>query len=396
MQLYQTFLIICQISTIYANNAVGAFSDIAGGRFNLASGDYTFIGSGFNNSVYGDYSSNLAGLSNIVSGYNSHIIGRYGVNNANNSLAISFSPVCVNNIEESVNICAKNGIFVNGVSLGDEITKINKSIQWLSEHHQNTSNYLISEINERHQLHNDTIYTVHNKLDSVLSNTSNSIENIKLKLNNFVNTYNIQANRDNKTMKTNTDKIMQLNTSYYKEIDYLKTQLNESYFYGFNYLESQINKLNNTFISNLNQLIKINNTLEHIKLMLSNNTNISIEERVIMVNDGDSTFKTTIILLLSFAMLLFLLILGIVIDTRRKLIKNDKIHAGKQAKLKSMATETRSINDTSSNSTIEQGPRIKNNTRQRLHRLPRPAIRNKQVVNNNIPVTQQSGTTNPV
>ena len=161
-------LILCNLVTIYANNAAGSYSYISGGRFNLATGDYTFIGSGYNNSVYGDYSSNLAGLSNIVNGYNSHMIGHYGINNADNSLTISLSPMCINNVEESVNICAKNGIIINGVSLSSELSKINESIQWLSEHHQNTSNYLISEINERHQRHNDSFDIVHSKIDGVL------------------------------------------------------------------------------------------------------------------------------------------------------------------------------------------------------------------------------------
>ena len=80
-------------------------------------------------------------------------------------------------------------------------------------------------------------------------------------MNNFVDIYNTQADRDNKTIESNTAKISQVNETFYNEVNYLKKQLNESYFAGFSYLESQIDKLNNTFIRNFNQLVKINNKI---------------------------------------------------------------------------------------------------------------------------------------
>lgn len=103
----------------YNNTASGIASFVGGGFANEASGDLAFVGGGEANTASGQCASIAGGSSNAVSGDSSAAIGLNAAVVHDHALVINLKPAapCNSKGDNTVNICAPNGVFVNGVEL---------------------------------------------------------------------------------------------------------------------------------------------------------------------------------------------------------------------------------------------------------------------------------------
>jgi NADH:ubiquinone oxidoreductase subunit F (NADH-binding) len=115
------------------NKATQAYAVVSGGLYNTAA-NYAVASGGKNHKALGQNAAITGGRWNTVSGADSVAIGSYGTAEDSNAAVLSFntntagctsnscSARCTSQGEGTVNICADNGLFVNGEDLMERLS----------------------------------------------------------------------------------------------------------------------------------------------------------------------------------------------------------------------------------------------------------------------------------
>jgi hypothetical protein len=132
---YCRWLVVAAVVPILSCSAQIAVGTVAGGQFNVAAGNWAFVGAGEVNYASGNFSAVTGGVENTASGYASAILGGDG-NQANGAgsmamgthadalhdysgvMSFSVTP-CSSYDDYTLTVCAPNGFFVNGVNVED-------------------------------------------------------------------------------------------------------------------------------------------------------------------------------------------------------------------------------------------------------------------------------------
>ena len=145
----------------YNNTAVGIVSFVGGGSENEAYGDASFIGGGLANTASGECALIPGGYSNAVSGDNSVAMGKNAAVAHNHALVISLKPAatCNSKGDNTINICAPNGVFVNGVELAADRRQLREGVEEIGDADADRVAALAQSIrglSERAELHGKT------------------------------------------------------------------------------------------------------------------------------------------------------------------------------------------------------------------------------------------------
>ena len=122
---------------------------------------------------------------------------------------------------------------------------------------------------------------------------------------------------------------------------------------------------------------------------IKNNSNASLDDTILIVESDTSEYKTLIIVMLTVTIIMFLINLGVIIDTRKKIKNKEKVKPVEK-NLGQMAANTVPLNDTDSASTNIQTPKKRS---RRIKRLPKLQMHKK---NDQGQSQMEQNTRNPV